>query len=70
VEVDFLVEAAGKLVPIEVKLSATPRPEMAAGIKSFRADLGDMAAPGYIVHPGDTRLPLAPEISSLPFAYL
>ena len=29
VEVDIVVERAGKLVPIEVKLSATPRPAMA-----------------------------------------
>jgi predicted AAA+ superfamily ATPase len=69
-EVDFLVETAGKLVPIEVKLSATPRPEMASGIKSFRADLGDKAAPGYVVHPGDVRLPLAPGITALPFSDL
>ena len=69
-EVDFLVEAAGKLVPIEVKLSATPRPEMAAGIKSFRADLGKKAAPGFVVHQGDIRLPLAPEITAIPFSDL
>ena len=31
-EVDLLVEAGGKLVPIEVKLSATPKPAMASGI--------------------------------------
>jgi hypothetical protein len=29
-EVDFVVETGGKLVPIEVKLSATPRPAMAS----------------------------------------
>ena len=70
VEVDLLVETAGKLVPVEVKLSATPRPEMASGIKSFRADLGKKAAPGYIVHPGDIRLPLAPGIKAIPYSDL
>ena len=70
VEVDFLVEFAGKLVPIEVKLSATPRPKMASGIKSFRADLGPKAMPGYVVHPGEVRLPLAPEIKAIPFTDL
>jgi len=34
-EVDILVETRGRLIPIEVKLSATPRPAMAAGIMAF-----------------------------------
>jgi hypothetical protein len=67
-EVDIVVEAGGKLVPIEVKLSATPRPAMAGGIKTFQKDFGARAAPGYVIHPGDVRLPLAPEVMALPFA--
>ena len=31
-EVDFVVETTGQLVPVEVKLSATPRPAMAGAI--------------------------------------
>jgi hypothetical protein len=54
-------------VPIEVKLSATPRPPMAAGILAFHSALGAKAAPGYVIHPGDTRLPLAPRVTALPF---
>jgi len=69
-EIDFLVEAEGRLVPIEVKLSATPNPRMARSIRSFREDLGDRAAPGYVVHPGDVRLPLGPGIEAIPFAEL
>jgi hypothetical protein len=38
-EVDFVVETRGKLVPIEVKLSATPRPGMASAIKTFQRTL-------------------------------
>ncbi|MBW2109183.1 MAG: DUF4143 domain-containing protein [Deltaproteobacteria bacterium] len=53
VEVDILVETDGKLIPVEVKLSATPRPAMASAINTFRKDMGDRAAPGYVVHPGD-----------------
>jgi hypothetical protein len=37
------------MVPIEVKLSATPQPAMAATIKSFQKDIGGNAAPGYVV---------------------
>ncbi len=70
-EVDFLVEHAGKLVPIEVKLGATPRPEMAAGIRALRRDLGArVAREGYIVHPGDIRLPLGDGVAALPFGAL
>jgi hypothetical protein len=70
VEVDIIVETGGRLIPIEVKASATPRPDMAKGIKTFHQDFMEKAADGYVVHPGDTRLPLAPRVSSLPFACL
>lgn len=69
-EVDFIVATRGKLVPIEVKLSATPRAEMASAIRMFRKDMGDLAAPGYVVHPGEIRLPLGPNVTALPFLEL
>ena len=69
-EVDIVVETEGKLVPIEVKLSATPRPEMASSIKAFQTALGDKTLPGYVVHPGDVRLPLGSKVSALPFSDL
>lgn len=70
VEVDFLVEQEGKIIPIEVKLSATPRPEMASGIKSLRNDLGDRIGKGYIIHPGKIRLPLGDSVYALPYSDL
>ena len=69
-EVDFVVEAAGRLVPIEVKLSATPRPAMAAAVKTFQGDMESAAMQGYVVHPGDMRLPLGSGVTALPFADL
>jgi len=69
-EVDIIVETQRKLVPIEVKLSATPRPEMAAAIASFNKDFSDRVLPGYVVHPGNTILPLGKGITALPFAML
>jgi predicted AAA+ superfamily ATPase len=69
-EVDIVIETGGKLVPIEVKLSATPRPTMATSIRTFQKDLGNKAAPGYVIHPGDVRLPLGSKIKALPFAEL
>jgi len=52
---------------IEIKLSATSRPAMARHIKDFLRDLEDHAAPGYVIHPGEVRLPLAPGVVALPF---
>src|SRR5271157_63280 len=69
-EVDIVVETLGRLIPIEVKLSATPRPTIAMSIKTFQQDLGDRAAAGYVVHPGDVRLPLGRTVTALPFADL
>ena len=70
-EVDSVVDTGAGLVPIEVKLSATPRPAMAAAIRTFQRDLGLRAAmPGYVVHPGDIRLPLGPGVTALPFSEL
>ena len=69
-EVDVVVEWAGKLVPVEVKLSATPSPAMARGIEAFRAAFGSRSLAGYVVHPGEVRLPLGPQASALPFAAL
>ena len=70
VEVDLVVETGGKLIPIEVKLSSTPRPAMANAIRTFQEDLKEKAGPGYVIHPGDVRLPLAPNVIALPFTAL
>jgi uncharacterized protein len=69
-EVDIVVETGEKLVPIEVKLSATPRPAMASAIKTFREDFGDKTAPGYVIHPGDVRLPLGANVTAWPLSDL
>lgn len=69
-EVDILVEASNKIVPIEVKLSATPRPAMAASVKAFQEVFGEKTMPGYVVHPGDAKLPLGSNVTALPFAEL
>jgi predicted AAA+ superfamily ATPase len=69
-EVDIVVDTGPQLVPIEVKLTATPTPPLAAGITAFQRDLGGKVAAGFVVHPGDVRLPLAPGVTALPFAEL
>jgi len=69
-EVDIVVEANAKLVPIEVKLSATPRPAMASAVKTFQKDFGDKALAGYVVHPGHITLALGADVTALPFSIL
>ena len=69
-EVDLVVDTGHALIPLEVKLSATPSPTMASGISSFRSALGSRAARGYVVHPGTQHLPLGPDADALPFGAL
>ncbi len=69
-EVDFVVEAGDRLVPLEVKLSGTPRPSMASAVKTLRRDLGGRAGPGFVIHPGDVRLPLGDGVTALPLGAL
>lgn len=67
---DIAIETEERLVPVEVKLSATPRPAMASVIESFRRDLGAKTAPGYVIHPGETRSPLGKDLTALLLADL
>lgn len=70
VEVDVIVETPRGLVPLEVKTTATPLPGHAASLASCRHDLGRGALPGYVVHTGNSRLPLSPGVTALPFSDL
>ena len=70
IEVDFVLEENRQLVPIEVKSSSTPRTEMASAIATFQKDFPRRAQPGYVVHTGDTMLPLAPGVTAIPFGAL
>ena len=66
-EVDMVVETEAGLIPVEIKLSATPRPGMAAGIESFRSDYGKRVGPCFVVHTGGMRFPLAPGVTAIPY---
>ena len=69
-EVDFVVETPNELIPIEVKLTTTPRPAMAQSIRSFMKDFPDRVRRGYVIHPGEVSLPLGEGITALPFSAL
>ena len=70
VPVVAVVETGAKLVPIDVKRSATPHPAMASAVKAFQKDFGDKVMVGYVVHPGDIILPLGQGVTALPFSEL
>ena len=69
VEVDIVVERAGRLIPIEAKLSSTPRPRMASGIETFARDFPESET-GFVVHSGDVILPLGGRALALPMGLL
>jgi hypothetical protein len=72
VEVDVVAQqwesGAERLIPLEVRTSATTTARMARGIRGLRADFGGMVAPGYVVCRGDRRLPLGDDVTSLPLS--
>lgn len=69
-EVDLLVDTGAGVVPVEAKLSTTPNRNMAKGIDALKAVFGDEAARGYVVHPGDVKLPLGRNATAWPFCEL
>ncbi len=69
-EVDLIVETDSGLVPVEVKLGATPSPSMAKGIEAFRKDHGGRAERGLVIHSGAEVLPLGPSVLAWPFSAL
>jgi len=77
-EVDIVVEDQMRLYPIEVKASATPRPEMARGIAELTRELATAKTeglrpavqPGYVVYAGDRVVPLGGDVTGLPLGSL
>jgi len=69
-EVDVLIDEGNRLIPIEIKQSATPRPRMASSIRSIMSDFPNQIDRGYVIHTGSDQMPLAPNITALPFSEL
>jgi hypothetical protein len=66
-EVDFVIEAGGRLLPIEVKSGARPRMADAAHLRSFREEYGKKARAGLLLHSGSKLEWLAPGILAAPW---
>lgn len=66
-EVDFVIEAGGHLLPIEVKAGSRPRFSDAAALRSFRAEYKKKARSGLLLHTGTHLGWLAPDVLAVPW---
>ncbi len=66
-EVDFVIEAGGRLLPIEVKSTTRPRLADAAHLRAFQAEYGQRARAGLLLHTGDTLEWLASNVLAAPW---
>ena len=67
VEVDFVIEVAGRLLPIEVKTSARPRLRDTVNLRAFRAEYGAAARSGLLLHTGEAVEWLTPDVLAAPW---
>lgn len=66
-EVDLVVEAGDRLLPIEVKAGSRPRLSDAAHLRSFRAEYGKRARGALLLHTGSETQWLAPDVLAAPW---
>ena len=66
-EVDFVIETAGGLLPIEVKASARPRLADAAHLRTFRREYGKRSRAGLLLHSGSMLEWLAADVLAAPW---
>lgn len=66
-EVDFVIEAGGRLVPIEIKATGRPRLSDTAHLRAFRKEYGRKARAGLLLHSGSTLEWLTPDVLAAPW---
>ena len=66
-EVDFVIEAAGRLLPVEVKATTRPRLRDARNIRTFRREYGERARPGLLLHAGSRLEWLTEDVLAAPW---
>ena len=60
-EVDVILSVHGKLVPVEIKSTATFHPTLLKNLQLFQKLAGDRASTGYLIYDGD----LEPRIGNI-----
>jgi len=66
-EVDLLLELEGKLHPVEIKSTATPRPSHAEGLTRWQTLAGDKAGSGLLISGAGEASALVPGVRVLPW---
>jgi predicted AAA+ superfamily ATPase len=66
-EVDFVIDLNGRLLPIEVKTTTSPRLADAAHLHTFRAEYREQSLPGLLLHCGDRAEWLSGEVLAMPW---
>lgn len=66
-EVDFVIEAVGKLLPIEVKATSKPRLADCTHLRTFRQEYGRKARAGLLLHTGRSVEWLTPDVLAVPW---
>lgn len=69
-EVDFVIETGGRLLPIEVRVSARPRLSDARHLLTFRAEYGRKARAGLLLHTGKALQWIAADVLAAPWWYV
>ena len=66
-EVDFVIEAGDRLLPIEVKATTRPRLDDAVHLRTFRAEYGERARAGLLLHAGSDTEWITPDVLAVPW---
>jgi len=66
-EVDFVIEAGDRLLPIEIKASSRPRISDTRGLRVFRSEYGSKALPGLLLHTGSEVKWITQDVLALPW---
>ena len=66
-EVDFIIETADGLLPIEVKATTRPRLGDASGLLAFRREYSAQARSGLLLHVGDRVAWITPDVLAVPW---
>lgn len=66
-EVDFVVESDGRLLPIEVKASRDPGYTATRGIRAFRQEYGERCPGGLLLHGGEQTQWMSDRILAVPW---
>lgn len=67
VEVDFVIESARRLLPIEIKTSARALPTDAKGLEAFLDEYEDRSDGGLLLYGGDEVFPLTRRVLAAPW---